>query len=61
MKARINESATIIIEPETDEEIALLKIWHQLNYSENTTYCELINTSCLASIEIDGISDNATA
>ncbi|WP_337237522.1 hypothetical protein [Proteus faecis] len=57
MKAHIDDNATITIEPETPEEVALLKLWHQLNYSENTTYCELINNSYLASIDISGISN----
>lgn len=50
-------SAQLCIEAESEEEKAMLIMWHRLNISDQTMYCEMVDTGCFAGLRLCGITD----
>ncbi|KAB8128513.1 hypothetical protein [Raoultella ornithinolytica] len=51
-------SAQLCIEAETEADKAMLIIWHQLNISDQTMYCDMVEPGCLAGLRLCGITDH---
>ena len=50
-------SAQLSIEAESEEEKAMLIMWHRLNISDQTMYCDMVDTGCFAGLRLCGITD----
>lgn len=49
--------AQLCIEAESEEEKAMLIMWHRLNISDQTMYCDMVDTGCFAGLRLCGITD----
>lgn len=47
------ELAILVIEPETDEEKAMLSLWHRFNIAEQAVYHEIVNSGTLGSLHLE--------
>lgn len=48
----------LCIEPEGDQELSMLKLWHAVNNSSQYLYSEIIDPDCIAAMRIVGVTDD---